>query len=739
MSLFTELERRNVFRVGAAYAAISWLVIQIAETTFPAFGLGEAAIRFVIILAAVGFIPSLIFAWAFELTPEGFKRDSEVDRASPVTRRMTQRLDRLVMVTLALALGYFAIDKFVLSPERQAQELATATEEARQEGRTEAIIESYGDKSIAVLPFADLSLEGDQQYLSDGISEELLNLLAKYDGLRVISRSSSFSLRDSGLSVPELGRQLDVGYVLEGSVRKQGKTVRITAQLIEARSDTHLWSETYDRELDDVFAIQDQISARVVQELKVRLLTAAVSTPTDTDAYELYLQGLLRLARRGPGDPSHAVELFERAIDLDPDYAPAHASLALAQIWDWEGNYGERIEAEANRALELDPGNSDALSALGLLWTNLGRTEEARQALEEAIASNPNNATAYRWLGRSYSNVDPARYLALVERAYHLDPLDPSIHYHLAIANLKFGRIKSALSAARQRLKIDPTDGMSFMLAGMIHRQTGHLDLALQSFYQGYLADPTQWNFGAIFWTLADLGELELAETWQEELKRQAHWTYVEPDEAILTFLTGRPDEALQLQSAAFQRGEISAQDLAFWVMRFSNDFDRALTLYQQGFSELGLDPDQFDADLPWRWYTDYALLMRRSGNDARAEGLIRDIRTMTDAQLAAGVIIGSVVHLKVVQAMTYALSGDSERAVEALHGAMQDGQTCVWCLEYFPNFDSLRDEPQFNELIAEMEARNAAQHRDLANRGLLLTPQELLQLKDYSFDPFSN
>jgi len=230
LSFFEELRRRNVLRVGAAYVVTAWLLIQVAETIFPLFGLGDTPARIVVTLLAIGLVPVLIFAWAFELTPEGLKREHEVDRSRSITVQTGRRLDRTIMVVLALALGYFAFDKFVLDPARDAEEVASA----RQEGRTEALIENFGDKSIAVLAFQDMSPNKDQEYLSDGIAEELLNLLTRIPHLRVISRSSAFSFKGRDVPIPDIAQQLNVAHVLEGSVRKSGNRIRITAQLIDA-------------------------------------------------------------------------------------------------------------------------------------------------------------------------------------------------------------------------------------------------------------------------------------------------------------------------------------------------------------------------------------------------------------------------------------------------------------------------------------------------------------------------
>ena len=251
MSFFHELKRRNVFRVGAAYVVVAWLVIQVVETIFPAFGFGDGVVRTVTIVFGIGLIPALIFAWAFELTPEGLKKESEIDRSHSITPQTGKKLDRVIMIVLALALSYFTFDRFVLDPQRetrmrqvQSEQLALATEQARQEGRSEALAESYGDKSIAVLPFVNMSSDEEQAYFSDGISEELLNLLAQVPELRVIARTSSFSFKGSNVDIAEIARRLNVSHVLEGSVRKSSDTLRVTAQLIRASDASHLWSRT---------------------------------------------------------------------------------------------------------------------------------------------------------------------------------------------------------------------------------------------------------------------------------------------------------------------------------------------------------------------------------------------------------------------------------------------------------------------------------------------------------------
>jgi TolB-like protein/Tfp pilus assembly protein PilF len=493
MTLFAELKRRNVFRVGAAYVVAAWLLIQVAETIFPLFGYGGTPARIVVLVLAVGFIPALIFAWAFELTPEGLKKESEVDRSQSITPHTAKKLDRVIMVALALALGYFAFDKFVLDPQRESakdKQVAGQVEEARQAGRTEALVESYGDKSIAVLPFVNMSSDVEQEYLSDGISEELLNLLAKIPELRVISRTSAFSFKGKDIAIPEIARQLNVAHILEGSVRKSGNTLRITAQLIEARSDTHLWSKTWDRPLDDIFAIQDEIAATVVDQLKGTLLVETLHVQeTDPEAYALYLQarhlgrqitaealeqsialyqqvlaidpdyaaawdGLansyINQAYKGllPSEEGYTLarEAANKALAVDPEYAPAHARLGwIAMAYD---NDLAQSARHFDHALQLDPNDTRIIGNAAVLLRVLGRVDEAIALEEHVIAQDPVNAAGYDNLGGSYDLAgrwDDA--IASRETVLRLSPGHIGAHYWIGMALLFKGEAEAALEA----------------------------------------------------------------------------------------------------------------------------------------------------------------------------------------------------------------------------------------------------------------------------------------------------
>ena len=283
--MFEQLRQRNVHRVALAYLAGAWLLVQVVETLTPDI-LPPFVFRMTVFVLAIGFVPALVLAWVFEWTPEGLKRERAVPAGTPVPE--SRWLDRAIMVTLAIAVAYFAVDKFVVDPVRDREQIAAATTDAVEDALAGRLLEQYANRSVIVLPFLNMSADKEQEYFADGISEELLNLLAKIEELRVISRSTSWTFKGKEIDVDGIREKLDVSHILEGSIRKAGNKVRITAQLIDARTNSHLWSETYDRTLDDIFAIQDEISAEVVDQLKLKLLAGPPSAEEiDPVAYDL--------------------------------------------------------------------------------------------------------------------------------------------------------------------------------------------------------------------------------------------------------------------------------------------------------------------------------------------------------------------------------------------------------------------------------------------------------------------
>jgi adenylate cyclase len=456
-----EIKRRNVHRMAGLYLVAAWLVVQVASTVLPAFDLPSWLLRAVITVLAIGFVPALVLAWVFELTPEGLKRESEVIRADSIAPETGRRLDRLLLLVLAVALVYFAFDKFVLAPRREAAQ----AEAARKEGRAESLVQSYGEKSIAVLPFVDMSPAMDQAYFSDGIAEELSNLLAQVPQLRVASRRSAFTFKDQDVDIPEIARRLNVVHVLEGSVRKSGSKVRITAQLIDARSDTQLWSQTWDRHLDDIFVVQDEIAAAVVAQLKVKLLRdSPKATAVNPQAYSLFLQAraLSNQVTRAGFEESEF--LYQRALDIEPNYAAA-----------WTGRSLNYLRLVNNGLLAAAKG--DVL---------------ARDAVDRAIAIDPTYAPAFAlsgWLAMYRSN-DLAAAAGYLERALELEPTSSDVVGKAAAVLYNLGRLDEAIALGEYEVASDPLYVPGHFNLATRYFTAGRMDEAIASYRTGLRLSP---------------------------------------------------------------------------------------------------------------------------------------------------------------------------------------------------------------------------------------------------------
>ena len=469
MSLIAELQRRKVFKVGAAYLVVGWLLIQVAATVGPQLNLPEWAPRLITFLILLGFPIALVMAWVFDVTPDGVKLDAKVSGS--------KRVIAAAVVMAALAVGWY----FHARPQVRPPSPVAMT--AQSTGASSSAV------SIAVLPFLDMSQTHDQEYFSDGLSEELLNLLAQLPQMRVIARTSSFSFKGKEVDVATIARTLNVANVLEGSVRKSGNTLRITAQLIRASDSSHLWSQTYDRELTDVFKVQDEIAAAVVDALKVQLLPhQALSNAhrsSNPEAYNQYLLGVEFARRMSPDNWRRAIAAQQRAIALDPGYAPAYAAIANAEGWlaDSQGDSalatqalahvdkaikldpglvdgyvvrgisrlaarGDWVGAKADfeKALSLNPNNSQVQNGYSRVLIALGRLPEAIVAERKAVALDPISGDASAQLGRLLNATgDTASARKALERAIELTPESAYAHFHLGETDLLEGKPKDAL------------------------------------------------------------------------------------------------------------------------------------------------------------------------------------------------------------------------------------------------------------------------------------------------------
>ena len=485
-SFFQELRRRNVVRIGLAYIISAWILAQVADLALEAFAAPAWVMKTVLLLILIGFPLALIFAWAFEKTPEGIKLEKNVDRSQSITPVTGKKLDRGIIVALAIAVVFLLYKVNVQDvPEPASEKQLSSDTQPASSSKPGA---ASSEPSVAVLPFVNMSNDPANEYFSDGISEELLNVLVKVSTLKVASRTSSFSFKGKDISIPEIAEQLKVDHVLEGSVRKAGNRVRITAQLIEVNTDRHIWSETYDRELEDIFAIQDEISGHIVEALQAALGAGKTATmvendkPTENlDAYQAYLQGRYFWQRRGEENITQAIDLFKRAIDLDPGFARAWSSMAAAYIT--LPTYSDVPEKDvyplgekaARRALELDDSQAEAYAVLGDLTRIKRDWVEAEGYYQAAIAREPRNPTSHLWYGEFLTQVGRLEDSIQETRiAYDLDPLSPGANINLAYLYIYTGRFDEA----RKLLQAGKELGHDGGLWGMVLIQLNKGDYA---------------------------------------------------------------------------------------------------------------------------------------------------------------------------------------------------------------------------------------------------------------------
>ena len=484
---FAELKRRRVFRVMAVYGAGAFVVLQVADILQDGLRLPDSFLPFITATALLGFPVAIALAWAFDLTPEGMQRTGEAAPgelteiiAAPASKRWPAGLLALVGMVALLA-GAWYVGRQSASPGSDSEpELATAA--------VPATASEPAPESIAVLPFVNMSSDPEQEYFSDGISEELLNLLAQIPDLQVTSRSSAFSFKEKDVEIPEIARRLNVAHVLEGSVRKSGDQVRITAQLIDARSDTHLWSETWDRTLDDIFAVQDEIAADVAEQLQVELLgTAPVERAIDPEAYALFLQARQLAYQFTEESLDRSNDLYRAALEIDPEYAAAWSGLSVN--YGTQAAYGlvaidkgNRLAREAaNRALEIDPDFAPALAGLGAIeaWYDFD-FGVAAEHYSRALALDPTDPeilVGATMLTELLNRGDEA--IEVYEYLITRDPINPSLHSSLAFAYWSTGRYEESLEAARTTQSLSPEFIGSHYAAGGAIEDLGDLEAAL--------------------------------------------------------------------------------------------------------------------------------------------------------------------------------------------------------------------------------------------------------------------
>ncbi len=504
MSLFNELKRRNVIRVGIAYVVAAWLLLQAIDFALDVIGAPNWIMQVLVMLGVAGLPVVLAFAWVFEMTPEGIKRESEIQQDASVTAHTAKKLDKLTIALLIAVVVFVTVDRFIPemgsesnSPDPGAQASLVTEENLTLTPGTALPIAAKatpGKPSLAVLPFANMSADPDNEYFSEGMSEELLNLLVQVKGLRVPSRTSSFAFKGKNMDIKEIARQLNVSHVLEGSVRKSGNQVRITAQLIDVTTDTHMWSKTYDRELKNIFAIQDEIATEIVREMKIALNTSGLksreaSQPTkNMQAYQDYLRGRHLFIQRGIPSLKASIKAMQSAAARDPDFTEAWAGLSMTAAvlsgWDPDNaNAYNQLALEAGtHALELDKNSATALAGLGLLNYNEGKWTESLELLKRASELSKDSSPTYFYGLVLQSTGYIKRALEMFQAAEILDPVYPQLQYYLGVNAM----LQNDTAAAKLYFQRTVDGGNANGVRGMywLNLKLGELEKAIEFLQQ---------------------------------------------------------------------------------------------------------------------------------------------------------------------------------------------------------------------------------------------------------------
>jgi TolB-like protein/tetratricopeptide (TPR) repeat protein len=552
-NFFAELKRRNVVRMAGLYLVGAWLLTQVASTVLPMFGAPDWVPRSVVILLTIGFVPALIFSWVFELTPQGLKRDEDVTPEESIAPQTARRMDRMIIAVLVLALGYFAVDKFVLAPRRETTKSQTPSGANESQSVANA-------KSIAVLPFDNLSRDPDNAFFAEGVQDEILTRLAKVADLKVISRTSTQRFKSAPSDLREIAKQLGVTNILEGSVQRSNDQVRVNVQLINAVTDAHLWAEIYDRKLTDLFVVESEVAKTIADTLRAKLsgseMTAMSSQPTeDPAAHDSFVQGRHFLALRRDDNLPRAIEFFHQAIARDPNYAAAYAGLSEAYILlpRYTGADPDETRPQSRvaalKALELNPNLAEAHNALAKIAMDYDIDfAEATREFKRAIALNPNYAGAHHWFsGTLESQGEFAEAVAESKLGTELDPFSA---VNLCDQGRVYGsarRFVEAKASFEKALAIDPAFSYAHWHYGEMLQVSGDLKGAAAEYAKARTASPSPEPIALTGQLAAIMGRPEEARqalTALDELKKHR---YVDVFWRALLYLSlGDKEQALQ-------------------------------------------------------------------------------------------------------------------------------------------------------------------------------------------------
>src|ERR1700756_5565217 len=555
-NFFAELKRRNVYKVAVAYIVAGWALSQGIAQVFPVFDVPNWVIRSIVVLIIIGLPIALVLAWMFEITPEGIKRTETADAMPAAAKPKKYTWLYVVVIGVAVSVGLFLLGRYTAGDSGSAARTRTS---------------DLAQKSIAVLPFDNLSRDPDNAFFTEGVQDEILTRLAKVADLKGISRTSTQHFKSAPDDLSQIAKQLGVMNILEGSVQKAGDQVRVNVQLINALTDAHLWADTYDRKLTDIFAVESEIAKTIAETLQARLTGSEKSSiakkPTgNPEAYELYLKGRFFWNKRTGHDLRKSIEYLKQAIAKDPGYALAYA--ALADSYGLLRFYGGASPAEsvvlaqaaAKKALELDDSLAEAHASLGLIATEELEVNRAVNELERAIQLNPNYATAHHWLGLALATLRQSdRSIGELKRALELDPLSMIINADLSIIYLFARRYDDAEAQARKTLEIDSRSFVAHYNPGAPLQLTGRIKEAIPEFQKAVELNNDPYSIAMLAQAYARNGQTDEARKLLAHLNEVAKSAEV-PDYALATAYTalGEKERAIEALEHGFGEGNKS-------------------------------------------------------------------------------------------------------------------------------------------------------------------------------------
>jgi TolB-like protein/Tfp pilus assembly protein PilF len=742
--IISELRRRNVFRVAIAYVVVTWLLLQVVDILVPMLTLPEWVGRLVLLLLIIGFPIALLFAWAFELTPEGVKLEKNVDRSASITHATGRKLDRTIIGVLVVAL---AAAIFINVQDDPEPEPATASTEQVSSDEVPEVTATSEKPSIAVLPFANRSANQSDEFFVDGMHDDLLTQLAKISGLKVISRTSVLQYRDTQKSMKIIGDELGVKALLEGGVQRAGDRIRINVQLIDSRTDEHLWAETYNRELtaDNIFEIQEEISLEIAGALHAALSPdekkRISGRATDSmAAYEAYLIGRQRLATRNADAVEESIDYFKIAVEQDEDFADAIGSLAEAYLI--RVNNGTlsleemliEVRPLAAKLRVLNQENGITYNALGGYAEYQGDIELAEAYYRKAIEVSPGYTTAYVWLALLLSNFtgDFEEAAHLYQTAADLDPMATLPRYNLATQLSTLGLRDEAMAEIRKGIEIDPSVATTYSFGGwLISTSFGRIADGLAWAQQGAALDKT--NIGAVPGLYLALGDFESARLWRDSYNAFNPGTSWAGEQHIaLLQYEGKTQEAAEVAIGLLDR----PRDTAFFpdILRSIRDHflnvEReadAIEAYRSIYPELLLETPNVNRS-NFQAAVDLVLLLQEAGEMADASVLAERTFPVLD-ETPVFATFGKF--LRGVE--LHAILGDRDKAIEVLSTIVDSGWT-AYVSPNNRNLASLANDPEYQRLMEVIRQRTGAERakvRDMEEKGLLArTPDDLANVE---------